>query len=116
MVYNSITKYDYERISYIENSDHDSFKILNGKYSGTILTYGKIALTEPTTTDSDEATLSYEFNINETPLDGDLSESVEFQNYAGDMLQVIIEEALEEKHHIGEKPVDTNSHFEKSYN
>ena len=116
MVYNSISKHDYQQISYIEDSDHDSFKILTGRYSGTVVTYGKIALTEPTDGE-DNAVLSFEYTVNESNLDSDETESQEFRTYLGDMLQVVIQEAIEEKNFaIGEKPSDTNSHFKKSYN
>lgn len=116
MMYNSITKHDYHQISYLEDSDHDSFKIVTGKYSGTIVTYGKIALTEPTD-GSEDAVLSFEYTVNESNLDIEETESPEFRTYLGDMLQVVIQEALEEKNFaIGEKPSDTNSHFKKSYN
>jgi hypothetical protein len=100
----------------LEDSDHDSFKIVTGRYSGTIVTYGKIALTEPTDPDKD-AVLSFEYTVNESNLDIEETESPEFRNYLGDMLQVVILESLEEKNFaIGEKPSDTNSHFKKSYN
>jgi hypothetical protein len=117
-MYNRISKYDYAQISYMKESDHDSIKILTGEYAGTVVTYGKICLTEPTLEDPDaEIIFSYEYVVNESNLDTKTLESDEFKTYLGDMLQVIILEALEHNNFaIGVKPVDTNSHFEKSYN
>jgi hypothetical protein len=117
-MYNTISKYDYRQISYIEDSKHDSFKILTGPYAGTIVTYGKICLTEPTQQDPDaEVIFSYEYVVNESNLDASTLDSNEFKTYLGDMLQTIILEALENDNFaIGVNPVDTNSNFEKSYN
>ena len=117
-MYNTISKYDYRQISYMKESDHDSFKILTGEYSGTIVTYGKVCVTQPTLEDPDaEVIFSYEYVVNESNLDASTLDSNEFKTYLGDMLQVVILEALEDNNFaIGEKPVDTNSNFEKSYN
>ena len=121
IVYN-ISTHDYERIEFIENSNHDSFKILTGKYSGTVITYGKIAITEPTNPDIDEATLSFEYVVNKAPSGIDetfLESDSDFNNYLGDMLQCVIAEALDNDNYaIGNKENNDNpdNNFTKSIN
>ena len=107
MMYNNISQYDYERIEYLKNSNHDSFKILTGQYTGTIVTYGEVAIQE--TLDGSEPTLQFQFQIEETPLDPDeLHKDKNFHTYLGDMLQSIIQEALNENNFaIGDKPNGT---------
>lgn len=108
MMYN-ITQYDYDRIEYRQGSNHDSFKIKTGQWSGTVITYGQIAMTEPL--DGSPPTLKFQYQIEETPLNADeLSDTVEFNNYVGDMLSHIIEKALEDNNFaIGDKPNGTES-------
>lgn len=105
MMYN-ISKYDYERVSVRENSDHDSFKILTGQFAGTIVTFGRLSMEEinNNTTDQLEGRLSFEYEIEKTPLElTELQESPAFENYLGDMLMHIIEDAFENGNYkIGE--------------
>lgn len=105
MMYN-ITKYDYERISFKENSDHDSFKILTGQFSGTIVTYGRLSM-EEITNDNTEALvgkLSFEYEIEKSPMEkSELQESPAFENYLGDMLTHIIQASFDDGNYkIGE--------------
>lgn len=118
----NISIHDYERIEFMKDSNHDSFKIRTGKYAGTVVTYGKIAVTEPTDPGVDEATLSFEYVINKAPAGIDetfLESDSDFNNYLGDLLQTVIVEALDNDNYaIGDKEthVDSDDHFEKSIN
>ena len=116
MMYN-ITEYDYERIEFHKNINHDSFKIKTGMYSGTIITYGEIAIHEQL--DGSPPKLKFQYQIDHTPLDANtLKDEYEFNTYVGDMLTHIIEKALEENNFaIGELPngtKSTNNNFEES--
>ena len=110
MMYNTISQYDYEQITYHEETNHDSFKIVTGQYTGTIVTYGEIAITEPLD-GTTEATLKFQYQIDESPLDAEeLKLDAEFNNYVGDMLTHIIESAIEENNFaIGDDPNGTES-------
>lgn len=110
MMYNNISQYDYQQITYHEGTNHDSFKIITGQYSGTIITYGEIAITEPLDGQS-EATLKFQYQIDETPLDADeLKIDSEFNNYVGDLLTHVIDSAVKENNFkIGDNPNGTES-------
>lgn len=106
---NNITEYDYDRIEYHVGKNHDSFKIRTGTYSGTIVTYGEIAIHEQL--DGSPPKLKFQYQIDQTPLDADeLKNDYEFNTYVGDMLTHIISKALDENNFaIGEKPNGTKS-------
>jgi len=94
-MYNKITEYDYERLSYIPDSSHDSFKILTGKYSGTIITFGEVAVTE--NMDGSDAKLQFQYQIEETPLDAnEIQNTPELNNHLGDILSHILQRAIED--------------------
>ena len=103
-----VSVYDYQMINFREDS-HTSFKIINGPYSGTIITYGRVGLTEPTSGDIDEAKLSFEYTIEETPLKESEIDTSDLHEYLGDMLIRIIEESLERKAKIGKMNANDNS-------
>lgn len=107
LMYNNITEYDYERVSHIPNSNHDSFKIVSGRYTGTIVTYGEVAIQEKL--DGSDPVLKFQYQIEETPLDADeLKDSTEFNTYVGDILQHVLTKALEDNNFaIGDKPDGT---------
>ena len=110
MMYNNITQYDYDQISYHEGTNHDSFKIKTGRYSGTVVTFGEIAVTQPLDGET-EAKLKFQYQIEETALNPDeLKTDADFNTYVGDMLTHIIETAIEENNFaIGEQPDGTES-------
>ena len=68
MMYN-ITEYDYDRIEFHKGTNHDSFKITTGAYSGTIITYGEIAIREQL--DGSPPQLKFQYQIDYTPLNAD---------------------------------------------
>jgi len=41
MMYNNISQYDYDQIEYHKGTNHDSFKIKTGRFSGTVITFGE---------------------------------------------------------------------------
>ena len=108
-MYNNITQYDYERVSYRPDSNHDSFKIVTGEWSGTVITYGEVLVTEPLS--GEEPILKFQYQIEETPLDPTVLENnVDFNNHLGEILKNIIETALQENNFaIGEQPDGTES-------
>jgi len=108
-MYNNITQYDYDQIEYHKGTNHDSFKIKTGQYSGTVITYGEIAIQEQM--DGSDPKLKFQYQIDESPLNGDeLKSDAEFNNYVGDMLTHIIESAIEDNNFaIGEQPDGTES-------
>lgn len=116
MMYN-ISKHDYDRVSFRENSEYDSFKILVGEFAGTIVTFGKLVINEPANPEND-ATLSFEYEIEETPLvKEELQASEAFTNYIGDMLINAIQTALDDGNfRIGDKKdgtSDSNDYIEE---
>ena len=120
MMYNDLTNNDYERIQYLKeehNIDHDSFRILTGKWAGVIVTYGNIALTKPADADDSEAKLKFNYIVNETNghVEKDLTTDPDFNNFIGDMLTHCIDEALQENNFaIGDKNESTNDYTEES--
>lgn len=109
MMYNNLSHYDYERIEYRENSNHDSFKILTGQWAGTVVTFGEVAVQHKL--DGTPPKLNFEYQIEETQLDAnELEKDVDFNEYIGDILVHVIEQALEQDNFtIGEKPNGTES-------
>jgi|SaaInlStandDraft_4_1057021.scaffolds.fasta_scaffold00127_11 hypothetical protein len=96
MYNNNITEYDFEQISYIEDAEYDSFKLLSGQYTGVVLSYGAISFTEPLDKDA-KATLKFEYAINYVPsgLDTvDLESDIDFNNYVGDILSFVLDSAF----------------------
>lgn len=110
MMYNTISQYDYEQITYHEGTNHDSFKIITGQYTGTIVTFGEIAITEPLDGET-EAKLKFQYQIDDSPLNPEeLKTDAEFNVYVGDLLTHIIETAIEENNFaIGDDPNGTES-------
>ena len=110
MMYNKISEFDYERIEYRKNSNHDSFKIKTGQWTGTVITYGEVVMQEPLDT-TQQAKMKFQYQIEETPLDAKVIEKdPDFNNYVGDMLHHIIETALElNNYKIGDMPDGTES-------
>jgi len=108
-MYNNITQYDYDQIEYHKGTNHDSFKIKTGQYSGTVITYGEIAIQEQM--DGSNPKLKFQYQIEEAPTNPDeLKSDAEFNNYVGDMLTHIIESAIEDNNFaIGEQPDGTES-------
>lgn len=90
-----------------ENSNFYGVKFLEGKYKDVVVVYGTVSLRE--SEDKEYAKLSFTFNVQD-PAEHDadtLSNSEEFKNYLGDMLQDIMVESLTEKGaQIGSKGKD----------
>ncbi len=119
-MYNNITEYDFEQISYVKGVKYDSFKLLTGQYTGVILSYGTIAFTEPLNKEA-SATLKFEYIINYTPsgLDSvELESDIDFNNYVGDILSFVLDNAFaNDDYKIGDtkdEPRDSNDNFTES--
>lgn len=116
-MYNNISQYDYDQIEYHEGTNHDSFKVKTGYYSGTIVTFGEIAIQEQM--DGSSPKLKFQYQIDESPLNADeLKNDNDFNNYIGDMLTHIIETALEDNNFAIGEQLDgtefTNNNTEES--
>jgi hypothetical protein len=74
------------------SSEFYSVKLLTGKYSNVIYTYGKVSISEDEK--NDLARLHFQFKIEETPnsIDHDLMKDETFMNYIGDILSCILQE------------------------
>lgn len=109
-MYNKISEYDYERVSFRQGSNHDSFKITTGQWTGTVITYGEVLINEPLD-EQEEATLKFQYQIEQTPLDAkELEKDPEFNTYVGDILKHVIEKALDDNNYkIGDLPDGTES-------
>jgi len=85
-----------ENIDYqlVPAPDHDqdwAVRVLTGDYVETVLKYGAIGFNE-----EEEGLMTFNFEVVESP-DTDLSAADEdLQEYAGDLLQQIIKQAIEE--------------------
>lgn len=85
-----------ENIDYqlVPAPDHDqdwAVRILTGDYVETVLKYGAIGFNE-----DEEGMMTFNFEVIESP-DTDLTAADEdLQEYAGDLLQQIIKQAIEE--------------------
>jgi hypothetical protein len=87
---------DYKLV-FREGSEFYSVKLLKGKYSDVIFTYGKVQIKEPT--EDGSLPLSFNWKLEEKPdtLEEILEESAEFQNYIGDILADLIQESAKVK-------------------
>ena len=104
----SLSQYDYERVEY-RKDNHDSFKLVTGEWTGTIVTFGEVAVQHKL--DGSPPKLNFQYQIEETALNPDeLKTDADFNTYVGDMLTHIIETAIEENNFaIGEQPDGTES-------
>lgn len=93
MMYN-ISSVDYDIVSILDN--HDSVKIITGPYSGTIITYDRVSLTEPTS-GNESAKLSFRYVVNESYLDEEELSSSEFIQYLGELLEYILWSSIEKE-------------------
>lgn len=86
----------YEMVPMPGHEQAWAIRILEGVYNETVVTFGEISFNEDTAgLEDDEAMLSFNFNIVESP-DTDLSEQdVDFQQFCGKMLEHIIVQAIE---------------------
>jgi len=88
-----------EHYQLIPKQEHDqawAVRILEGTYAETVIIYGGISFNEDLEgIAEDECSMSFEFEILESP-DTDLTtEDVDFQEYCGKMLTAIIVKAIE---------------------
>ena len=86
---------DYELVP-SENHDDQAWnvRLLNGDYVETIIQYGAIKLIGENQEEEDAAEMSFNFDIVSSP-DPDLStKNVDLQNYVGEVLLDIIEQAI----------------------
>jgi hypothetical protein len=82
----------YELVPSPEHEQAWNVRILEGMYNETIIQYGAISFNEH---DGEEETLSFNFEVVESP-DDDLSETDEdLQEFAGKLLEHIILKAIE---------------------
>jgi len=73
-----------------DGDDAWAIRILKGVYNETVIKFGAIRFNEEA-----EGTMSFDFSIIESP-DGDLTvEDTDLQDFAGDVLQEIIRDAIE---------------------
>jgi|TARA_R100000278_G_scaffold115523_1_gene94481 hypothetical protein len=91
---------DYEMIenNAPEYADFYCIRLLNGKYSDIIYTYGIVKVGEK---ENDDGTMSLKFDwaLVEKPesMKEDLNNSIEFQNHIGDILRDIIIDSVDEQ-------------------
>ena len=79
---------DYELVPSDEDEQAWNVRLLTGTFVETVLRFGAISLNE-------EGIMSFNFYVISSP-DPDLTtESVELQEYAGDLLQAIIRDGME---------------------
>jgi len=110
-VYN-ISKADYDVVSILE-TNHDSIKIITGKYSGTIVTFDNVLLTEPTN-GQESAKLSFHYVVNESYLDKEDLETNDFKQYLGELLEYIMWSSIEEENFKVGKINDSNNDSKES--
>jgi hypothetical protein len=112
----SETKVTENSYTFVEKATSEmySVRIKEGSYSGTILTYGKVAIrVDP---ESDTATLSFTYKVDEAnpPYSiAELDKSVEFKNYLGEILSHILLSSFESGNYKIGKPSNvkpTNNH------
>lgn len=118
MYNNTITENDYEQMSYIEDAEYDSFKLLTGQYAGVIFTFGEMSITEPLN-ESEDATLKFEYVINKVHPDfDDLEKDSNFNNHLGNILSFVLDNALNDgDFRIGEEnneSRDPDNNFKES--
>jgi hypothetical protein len=97
---NKIPKY-----TFVEKDDSEvySLKILDGKYKDVVYTYGVVSIKEAE--DQSNATVKFDFRIEESIKHEDLDADKKFKNLIGDILVNIIENQIED----GAKPSSNNS-------
>ena len=79
---------DYELVPSDEDEQAWNVRLLTGTFVETVLRFGAISLNE-------EGIMSFNFYVISSP-DPDLTtESIELQEYAGDLLQAIIRDGME---------------------
>tara|TARA_B100001093_G_scaffold6187_1_gene6253 strand:- start:21560 stop:21901 length:342 start_codon:yes stop_codon:yes gene_type:complete len=87
---------DYKLV-FKEDSQFYSVKLLKGKYTDVIFTYGKVQIKEPT--EDGSLPINFNWKLEEKPdtLEEILEESTEFQHYIGDILADLIQESAKAK-------------------
>lgn len=91
---NNISSADFERVQI--KDDHDSIKIITGRFSGTIVTYNYVQLTEPSDESSD-AILSFTYDVEYSENDVNDLGSNDFTTYLGELIEYILWASIEEK-------------------
>ena len=79
---------DYELVPSDEDEQAWNVRLLTGMFIETVLRFGAISLNE-------EGIMSFNFHIVSSPDPNLTTESVELQEYAGDLLQAIIRDGME---------------------
>lgn len=91
MSQNLIELKDYELVPAADDDQAWAVRILTGNYVETVLRYGTISVQE----ENDEAILSFDFQVVQSP-DPDLTANdADLQEYAGDLLQAIVRDGIE---------------------
>jgi hypothetical protein len=95
---------DGQEISYVK-------LIGENEWNGTVFQYGKLKVNVDAESNNEYATLSFNYNIIESPLREDmLQEDTNFKNYIGDVLQHIISSALDSgEYRIGPENTDNGT-------
>lgn len=94
---------DYELVANPDDESTWNIRILNGNYTETVLQYGKVKVVG--SEDEEDPQLSFTFDIVSTPVTDLNTEDEELQNYAGDLLISIIENAIIENEGVEIKEV-----------
>jgi len=83
---------EYEHVPHPRREDAWSIRILEGIYTETIISFGTISIDgDP---DDGDSKMSFDFTVESSPID-DLDEnSLELQDFAGELLTSIIESAI----------------------
>lgn len=116
MMYNDITLDDY---TFADNGFNDLWAVkLLTKYEGVVYCYGKVTAKVEEENDDGSAMASLKFQyqiLDYGDYDEDLDESADFNNYIGDVLNHILQDAFEnDKYRIGDEL--TNDSAEESSN
>lgn len=79
-----------EKIDYTfvvqDSSDFYSLRLLKGSYENVIYTYGAVSISE----DGEQATLKFDFRVEDSAGHEDLDNDVEFKTHIGDILRDIL--------------------------
>jgi len=90
--------YDIIESNAEEHADFYSIRLLNGKYSDIIYTYGMVKTGEK---ENDDGTMDLKFTwrLEDKPesIKEDLDNSIEFQNHIGNILRDIIIDSIDEQ-------------------
>tara|TARA_B100001093_G_C26618346_1_gene923438 strand:- start:606 stop:908 length:303 start_codon:yes stop_codon:yes gene_type:complete len=82
---------DYEHIPHPRDDKAWSIRVLEGVYSETVISFGTITIDGE---DNEDSQMTFDFTLESSPID-DLDEgSLEFQDFAGNLLTSIIETAI----------------------